>query len=311
MLTKRVASFNAQLRYNVDKDTWPPDQSHHFTPLLLLRNVGAKKVYQSVEVAKLVHKGDITSNTEVHTKLTNKIEDISKMVQEQRSVLIKGAPGIGKSVLLREIAYRWGRKESLQDFKLVLLVCLRDPGIQQAELIDDLLLPFCKGDRKANQIVSACSDYLVNNGGKDLLLLFDGLDEYPEHLRESGIAGKIMSRNILPLCGLVVSSRPHVMVNLPKQSVEVDILGFSEEERYHYIKDCFKEDPKSIEELSHYLDEHHTINKLCLVPLNIVILLFLYKMGITLPSNPTSLYHHFICQTICRHLIKHGIEPTS
>ena len=37
-----------------------------------------------------------------------------------------------------------------------------------------------------------------------------------------------------------------------------------------------------------------------------VILLYLYKLGIALPRNSTELYHHFICSTICRHLSKLG-----
>jgi len=42
--------------------------------------------------------------------------------EDPQSILIKGAPGIGKSMLLKEIAYRWGKKELLQTFELVLLV---------------------------------------------------------------------------------------------------------------------------------------------------------------------------------------------
>ena len=35
-------------------------------------------------------------------------------------------------------------------------------------------------------------------------------------------------------------------------------------------------------------------------------LLFLYKQGISVPSNSAELYNYFICLTICRHLAKHG-----
>ena len=35
-------------------------------------------------------------------------------------------------------------------------------------------------------------------------------------------------------------------------------------------------------------------------------MLFLYKQGISLPSNSTELYNHFICLTICRYLAKYG-----
>ena len=41
-----------------------------------------------------------------------------------------------------------------------------------------------------------------------------------------------------------------------------------------------------------------------------VILLYLYKLGISLPKNSTELYHHFICSTICRYLSKFGNSLT-
>ena len=37
-----------------------------------------------------------------------------------------------------------------------------------------------------------------------------------------------------------------------------------------------------------------------------VVLLFLYKQGNSLPKNSSELYNHFICLTICRHLAKYG-----
>jgi len=155
--------------------------------------------------------------------------------------------------------------------------------------------------------VAACSDYLFENGGKSLLFLFDGFDEFPKQLHENSLISDIINRNILPLCGLVVSSWPHATVTLQKQTtIKVDILGLSEEERHCYIEQSLKRQPQSIEKLTHYLQDHLTISNLCLVPFNIVILLFLYKMGISLPCNPINLYHHFICLTICRHLAKYG-----
>jgi len=56
MLSNRVATFNAQVRLRVDKETWPPGQSHNFTPLLLVHHEGQQRMDQAVEVAKLAHK---------------------------------------------------------------------------------------------------------------------------------------------------------------------------------------------------------------------------------------------------------------
>ena len=83
---------------------------------------------------------------------------------------------------MKQIAYLWATNQILQKFKLVLLLCLRDPAVQQMSLINDLLQPFCKQDRRAVEISSSCCDYLSENDGEDLALLLDGYDEYPEML---------------------------------------------------------------------------------------------------------------------------------
>ena len=75
---------------------------------------------------------------------------------------------------------------------------------------------------------------LLCNGGRSLTLLLDGYDEYPEHLRESSLVANIIKHQVLPLCGLVVSSCPHASEHLCEQAtIRVDILGFTETEREH------------------------------------------------------------------------------
>ena len=59
-------------------------------------------------------------------------------------------------MLLKEVAYRWGKQQLLQTYELALLVCLRDPSLRQVESVDDLLQLFCIGDKNATEIVSAC-----------------------------------------------------------------------------------------------------------------------------------------------------------
>ena len=163
------------------------------------------------------------------------------------------------------------------------------------------------GERNATEIVSACAQYLSDNGGRSLTLLLDGYDEYPEHIRESGLVANILKRKVLPHCGLVVSSRPHASGDLHKQAtVRVDILGFTETEREHYIEQALPDQPHKIEELTQYLHQQPSVDSICFIPFNMVVLLYLYKLGFALPKNSTELYHHFICSTICRHLYKFG-----
>ena len=250
------------------------------------------------------HKGLDTSKT---TKEIREILAPLEKSKESTFILIEGAPGISKSVLLKEIAYRWANKELLQKFELVLLVCFRDPSLQQIKSIDDLLQLSCIGDKNATEIVSGCAQHFFANGGKSLTLLLDGYDEYPEHLQESSLIANIIKRQVLPLCGLVVSSRPHASEHLHKQAtIRVDILGFTETEREHYIKQALPDQPHKIKELTQYLHQQPSVNSICFIPFNMVILLYLFKLGFSLPKNSTELYRHFICSAICRHLSKVG-----
>ena len=245
------------------------------------------------------------------SKVTKEVAEILAPLEtsdDPQFILIEGAPGIGKSLLLKYIAYCWGIQEVLQKFRLVLLVCLRDPAVQQMSFVDDLFQSFCKRDKDATEVALACRKYFVNNtSGEDLAVLFDGYDEYPQRLQKDSLIADILKRKVLPRCGLIVSSRPHASVSLrQKATVRVDILGFTEAEREHYIKESMKGQPQKIDELTQYLQGHSTISSLCFVPFNLVVLTYLYKQGFFLPKNSAELYSYFICLTICRHLAKHG-----
>ena len=318
----------------VNDNAWPPVKQASFTPLLFIHHHGDHSQEEIRAKAELMYTGNISKvamATDEHSdkldsdgkfhkildtsKATKEIAEILAPLEKSKDpafILIEGAPGIGKSVLLKEISYRWASKELLQKFELVLLVYLRDPSLQQIVSISDLLQLLCIEDDNAPQIASACAQYLCANSGKTLTLLLDGYDECPEHLRESSVISKILKRQVLPLCGLLVSSRPHASEHLREQAtIRVDILGFTETERGHYIKQALPDQPDKIEKLTEYLHQQPSVNSICFIPFNMVILLYLYKLGNPLPSNSTELYHHFICSTITRHLSKFGNPLTS
>ena len=329
-----VSQRAVETRFMVDDDTWPPEQPTSFTPLLLISHKGHRTTDEVTTMAELMHGGNIDKVTMVtgeqpavkHTKVDghekfHKMSDTSRATKEIEEILaplesnmkspfilIEGAPGIGKSVLLKDIAYKWGdNKQLLKNYELVLLVFLRDPSLRQVSSVDDLLRLFCKGDKNALPILSACAQYLFGNSGKTLTLLLDGYDEYPRDLQEASLIADILKRQVLPLCGLVVSSRPHASQHFHKQAtIRVDILGFTETEREHYIKQALPNQPQEIKELTQYLYQRPSVDSLCFIPFNMVTLLYLYKQGIPLPNNTTELYQYFILFTINRHLSKLG-----
>ena len=173
--------------------------------------------------------------------------------------------------------------------------------------VSDLFQYFCDGNRKSKELAVQCHDYFSENSGKDLVFLFDGFDELSIELQTNNLISMILNRKLLPNCSLIVTSRPHATAYLREQAtVRVNILGFTEIERNHFIQQALKDQPQSIKELTQYLEHHFIISSLCVVPFNMAVLLFLYNQGVSFPKNSTELYNHFICLTICRHLAKHG-----
>ena len=334
ILSEMVSQCNVRERINPDEETWPPDQLRNFTPLVLIYHQRRNTMKQATARVQLIQTGDIDKITSLtrsqavpkgqrhpnshnyrllreafdNSTITKEFWEVLALLEQSKTpqfILIEGAPGMGKSMLLREIAYMWGEKKLLKAFKLVFLVCLRNPGVQQMQSVSDLLQHFCEGNSRSKEIAAACYDYLSKDGGKDVVLLLDGFDEFP--VQENSFVLQLLNRKDLPNCGLVISSRPHATVYLRERAtVRVDILGFTEVEQNQFIQQALKEQPQSIEELTQYLDKHFSMRSLCVAPFNMVVLLFLYEQGISHTKNSTELYNHLICLTICRHLAKHG-----
>ena len=66
-------------------------------------------------------------------------------------ILIDGALGSRKSTLTVHICQRWTRDELFQEFTIVILVQLRDPAVQSAESMADLIP--CRDKETAQQVV--------------------------------------------------------------------------------------------------------------------------------------------------------------
>ena len=224
------------------------------------------------------------------------------------TILIEGAPGIGKSFLLKHIAYLWADKKVLTSSKLLFLVCLRDPAVQKMSSINDLINYFCKQESTASSLGHKCAAHLYKTGGKDVTILLDGFDELPEDLQDGGFITELLEHKVLPSCNIIVSSRPHASAHLHNDVLlRVDILGFTEEDRECYIKESLKSQPKSANTLLQYLNNHPTISSLCFVPFIMNVLLFLFTQGTALFDSSTEMYAYFVCFTVCRHLAKSGI----
>ena len=132
-LSCHVKAVYKATRFTVAKDTWPPEQPREFTPLVLLHHEDEHSMRDVTIVNEALHSGaisDVISATsskptakrpKLHhhdkledalkaSKTTTEVSEILAPLEvndNPQIILIEGAPGIGKTILLKHIAYSW------------------------------------------------------------------------------------------------------------------------------------------------------------------------------------------------------------
>ena len=79
-----------------------------------------------------------------------------------KTTLIEGAPGIGKTVVAKEIASRWAQNKMLPDIKLLLLIYLKKTDINQIKNFEELM-QVCHENK---DLTSCCANYFVKTQGR-------------------------------------------------------------------------------------------------------------------------------------------------
>ena len=156
-------------------------------------------------------------------EVLSQLEQSASTVTEQpRTLLVEGSPGIGKSVLLKQISYLWARNKLLTNTSFLFLLHLRDPAVQEMKSLKCLVHHFYNQDKEAES-------HLLQNGGKSVTILLDGYNELPANLRQNSFIARLLQHKVLPASAIVVSSRPHASTHLRNNVFcQVEILGFSE-----------------------------------------------------------------------------------
>ena len=229
-----------------------------------------------------------------------------------KCILVEGAPGVGKSTFAWKLCREWSKGKLLQQYRLVVLLQLRDKRVREAKSISDLFYFYNR------QIQQTVVQEVQATGGRGVLLLFEGYDELPAKLRTSkSIFLDVIKGHELPTATILVTSRPSASGPLYKKcwnfiSQHVQILGFTDENVQSYLESTTSHDPSLLQGLQQYLTYYPHIRPMLYIPLNCAIVVEVYRVykssNSLIPKTWTDLYSSLFRSLLLRYLDDHPVH---
>ena len=283
---------------------WPPPVGQDFFGRLALLQTQDRHATAQTILQKqwCMLRGQVDKIHQVTKDKKIDIQDVLKPCDSGQSlrVVVDGPPGIGKTTLCRKLLNMWANgKITHGQYNLVLYCPLRNYKLAQANELKQLL----KYTYDCNEVTTV-TEWLQKIHGEGLLIIFDGWDELSTNLRQSSLAARIIHREILAKCSVIVTSRSYASYSLLKISSvnrHIEVLGFSEEEIKAVIRGTLEKEPILAEKLVEDLEIRGDVQSLCYVPLVCSIVISVYRDSDgQLPITLTELYENFIIQTVRR-----------
>ena len=216
---------------------------------------------------------------------------------KRKVILIEGVAGVGKTTLSWHACKEWAAGRLFKDIKLLIHVSLSDPNLHTVSKLADLI-PHPSEEMRGN-VANAIADKL----GKGICFLLEGCDEAPQSLWGSFldrfIAGK-GGRAMVPNAHIILTSRPGISVLLAScLTGKVLLRGFQSLEQFFISHSIDNKD-----QLIEAVKMKPELNSLCHLPLNAMILVYLYDMlKDNLPTTRTGLFDPLVRNFLYRHML--------
>ena len=331
-LAPHLCDVYKRTRFLPKQYMWPPNQPELFKNLTFLQHDSQFKQKQLSHIAaryRHTYKSCSTNELkfdiknapmfkqleEVHLSIckSNATKNIDDLFAHEgnlkpRSILVEGAPGVGKTELIKQIAYLWAKCELINEMKLVFVLYLRDPNIHGLKSIEDFIHQYVNSANRylSTKEAEGVIQELRDSRGCNIAFLMDGFDEFPSRVYGNSFVAGLIRGEVLPNALLVITSRPIVSLFMHSQVNRVfDIVGFDKEEKEKYISESLRNLPEKQNELQQYLKQYPLINSYCYIPLHLSMVIFLLKLA-SLPETLTKINKLFILRTISRNLRQRG-----
>ena len=185
----------------MSSDTWPPLKIATFVQLALVKQREGTKHSDFRTVQKNV-------DEVCGQKASVSLHDLFMGIGSGSLILLEGRPGSGKTTLMSKISCDWGNKKILPQAKIVLLVQLRRLNWKGniRFCLHDLIETACS--TLSSDEIKWLAAYIEKKCGEDVVMMFDGYDEYAPGASEDNFVHKIVTKKFLSKSIVIVSSRP-------------------------------------------------------------------------------------------------------
>ena len=167
------------------------------------------------------------------------IFDCNQSNPNNKKVLMKADPGMGKTTLGQKMSWDWARGH-FKKFSMIFFVALK--LVKPGDPIEKVIMqqnPELEGLGVSQQKLKA----LLNRYSSKILIILDGLDEHG--LGQNGDVLKMIRNQKLLGCPILISSRPHSTWEIEKYfPTIVRVEGFTEEEAKKFVSNFFTDENK-------------------------------------------------------------------